>query len=152
LAKQTGQQLLAQLAQVTADAETLKELWIGSFPPDLLPPPDWELKNALRRLAMEDLMEGIKSYLVILSKDKAQPSTQAALKYICGTAHNIKEQENPDQDYYPTERRKRVAARDPGSDGWDGEAWGNASGEERQKIMAENIAHDKKQKQKKGKR
>jgi hypothetical protein len=156
-AQQLREQLLARLETNKQDAEVFKTLWLESFPPDLLVPPDWELKNAVRRLSLSDLAEGIQSYLVKLSKgDKAQPSTQGALKYICATAHTIKEQENPDQEYHPTARRVRVASRDPGSDGWDGEAWGNASGEERQKIIAENIAKERKEKkekkQKKGKR
>jgi|HubBroStandDraft_2_1064218.scaffolds.fasta_scaffold299232_2 hypothetical protein len=141
--KLTGQQLLAILAQVNKDAEDLRALWIGSFPPDLLPPQDWELKNAVRRLPLEDLAEGIKSYLVILSERKATPTTMGALKYICATAWAIREKENPDHEFRPTARRQRNAARDPNSPQWDGEAFGNATPEERQRIMAETIARQK---------
>jgi hypothetical protein len=108
--KLTAQQLLERSKQIKADAEVFKNLWLESFPPDLSLPPDWEIKNAVRRLELEDLEEGIKSYLVILSNgEEANPTPKGALSYICATAHNIKEKENPDQTFHPTARRQRNA-------------------------------------------
>jgi hypothetical protein len=107
--KLTAQQLLERVQQVKADAETLKELWRESFPPDLPLPPDWEIKNAVRRLALADLLEGIYSYTVRISKGESNPTSQKALSYICSTGWNIKEKENPDQEFHPTARRVRNA-------------------------------------------
>jgi hypothetical protein len=92
---------------------------------------------------LADLAEGIQSYLVILSGGNAKPTPKKALNYICGTAWGIKEQENPDQEFHPTARRIRNAERNPDSNDWDGEAFGNATPEERQRIMAEIIARQK---------
>lgn len=143
MAKPTAQQLLERIQRIKADAEVLKNLWQESFPPELSLPPDWEIKNAVRRLSLSDLAEGIQSYLVILSNGKKELNSKAALNYICGTAWKIVEKENPDQKFHPTARRQRNAARDPNSPQWDGEAFGNATPEERQRIMAETIARQK---------
>jgi hypothetical protein len=143
MAKPTAQQLLERIQRTKADAEVFKSLWQESFPPELSLPADWEIKNAVRRLDLADLEEGMKSYLVILSERKATPTTTGALKYICATAWAIREKENPDQEFRPTARRQRNAARDPNSPQWDGEAFGNATPEERQRIMAETIARQK---------
>ena len=143
MAKPTAQ-LLAQLKQTQEYAEVFKSLWQDHFPPDLVLPADWEIKNAVRRLTLADLEEGMKSYLVILSNSKASPTPKGVLSYLCGTAHNIREKENPNQKLPPTPRRLRNAARDPNSPQWDGDTFGNATPEERQKIMAEIIARQKK--------
>jgi hypothetical protein len=143
MAKLTAQQLLERIQRINGDAEVLKKLWQEFFPPELSLPADWEIKNAVRRLDLADLEEGIKSYLVILSERKNTPTTMGALKYICATAWAIREKENPNQEFRPTARRQRNAARDPDSQQWDGEAFGNASTEERQRIMAETIARQK---------
>jgi hypothetical protein len=144
MAKLTAQELLAQLEQANKDAEVFKALWQGSFPPDLPLPPDWEIKNAVRRLSLADLTEGIQSYLVKLSQGNANPTPKKALNYICGTAWTIKEKENPDQEFRPTTRRTRNAQQNPNSKDWDGEAFGNATPEERQRIMAKTVAAQKK--------
>jgi hypothetical protein len=142
--KLTAPQLLERTKQRNIDALNLKELWLESFPPDLFPPPDWELKNAVRYLALEDLEQGIKSYLVKLSKGEvSSPTPKGVLSYICATAHNIKERENPNQEVPPTARRKRNAERNPNSPQWDGDAFGNASPVERQRILAQTIARQK---------
>ena len=107
--KLTAQQLLERIKQIKADAEVFKNLWQESFPPELALPPDWEIKNAVRRLALADLEEGINSYLVILSNGKANPTPKDVLSYICGTAWGIREKENPDQEFHPTARRQRNA-------------------------------------------
>jgi hypothetical protein len=146
--KLTAQQLLDQLQQVNKDAEVFKTLWLEAFPPELHLPPDWEIKNAVRRLAMQDLMDGINSYLVKLSKGEVNPTSKAALTYICAAAHNIKERENPDQEFHPTARRIRNAKRDVDSPQWDGEAFANSTPGDRQKIMAETIAKQKQAKRK----
>ena len=143
MAKLTAAQLLEQINRIKADAEVLKTLWQESFPPNLPPPPDWELKNAVRRLALADLTEGIQSYLVVLSGGKATPTSKKALSYICATAWKIVEQENPNQEFRPTARRQRNQERDPDSSQWNGEAFGEATPEERQHIMAETIAKQK---------
>jgi hypothetical protein len=109
MAKPTAQQLLERIQQINADAETLKELWLESFPPGLPLPPDWEIKNAVRRLALADLLEGIYSYTVRISKGESNPTSQKAMKYICGAAWTITEKENPDQEFHPTARRTRNA-------------------------------------------
>ncbi len=146
MAKNTAQQLLEQTKRIKADAEVLRTLWQESFPPNLPPPADWELKNAVRRLALADLTEGIQSYLVLLSDKKTNPTPKNALNYICATAWKIKEQENPDQNFHPTARRQRNAERDPNSYYWNGEAFGAATPKERQKIIGEAIAKQKKEK------
>jgi hypothetical protein len=142
MAKLTGQQLLERIQRTKADAEVFKSLWQESFPPELSLPADWEIKNAVRRLDLADLEEGMKSYLVRISEG-TNPTTKGAMSYICGAAWGIKEKENPDQKFHPTARRQRNAARDPNSPQWDGEAFGNATPEERQRIMAETIARQK---------
>jgi hypothetical protein len=114
--KLTAQELLAQIEQTAKDADVFKALWLDSFPPNLPLPADWEIKNALRRLALADLAEGIKSYLVILSDENAKPTSKNALSYICGTAWAIKEKENPDQTFHPTARRIRNAQLNPESE------------------------------------
>jgi hypothetical protein len=107
--KLTAQQLLERIKQIKADAEVFKSLWRESFPPELSLPPDWEIKNAVRRLALADLEEGIHSYLVILSSGKSNPTPKDELNYICGTAWGIREKENPDQTFHSTARRQRNA-------------------------------------------
>jgi hypothetical protein len=56
--KLTAQELLARIAQTAKDAEVFTNLWRDYFPPDIPLPPDWEIKNAVRRLALADLEEG----------------------------------------------------------------------------------------------
>jgi hypothetical protein len=109
MAKPTAQQLLAQLKQTQEDAEAFKDLWRDYFPPELSLPPDFEIRNAVRRLALSDLIEGMQSYLVVISKGNANSTSQKAMKYICGAAWAIKEKENPDQGFQPTARRIRNA-------------------------------------------
>jgi hypothetical protein len=138
--KLTAQQLLDQLQQVNKDAEVFKTLWLEAFPPELHLPPDWEIKNAVRRLVMQDLMDGINSYLVKLSKGNVNPTPKKALNYICGTAWKIVERENPDHEFHSTARRQRNAKRDVDSPEWDGEAFANGTPGDRQKVMAETIA------------
>jgi hypothetical protein len=145
--KPTGQQLLAQLNNVKEDAETFKELWQGYL--DIPLPPDFEIRNAVRRLNMADLVEGMQSFATAINRGESDPTTKRAMNYICGTAWKIAEQENPEQQFQPTARRQRNARRDPDSLGY--EAYENARPEERQRIVAENIAKQRKQK-KKGKR
>lgn len=145
--KLTAQELLVRIAQTAKDAEVFKSLWQDAFPPELELPPDWEIKNAVRRLALADLEEGMKSYLVILSDGKVNPTPKKALNYICGAAWGIREKENPDQAFHPTARRIRNAKQDPDSNDWDGEAFHNASPEERQRIMAKVVAKQKKKAQ-----
>jgi hypothetical protein len=145
--KLTTAELLAKIQQTATDAATFKALWQDYFPPDLSLPPDYEIKNAVRRLVMADLVEGMTSYASKLAQEgkdvKRAPSTKNAMNYICGTAWKIVEKENPSQKFHPTARRQRNAQKDPDSPQWDGEAFGNASPEERQKIMAEIIAGQK---------
>lgn len=107
--KLTAQQLLERIQQIKADAITFKTLWQESFPPDLQLPPDWEIHNAVRRLPLADMLDGIHSYLVHISNEDTEPTSRNALRYICATAHNIKERENPDQEFHPTARRMRNA-------------------------------------------
>jgi hypothetical protein len=148
MAKLTAQQLLARLEQTNKDAEVFKTLWRG-FLSDIPLPPDFEIKVAVRRLPLEDLSDGIESYATKLGQIEGKeakriPTTKNAMNYVCGTAWKIVEKENPDQKFHPTARRQRNAQRDPNSLQWDGEAFGNASPEERQRIMAEIIASQKK--------
>jgi hypothetical protein len=146
--KLTAQQLLARLEQVNKDAEVFKTIWQG-FLSDIPVPPNHEIKVAVRRLALEDLTDGIESYAAKISQIngkevKRLPTTKNAMNYICGTAWKIVEQESPDRRFHPTARRQRNAARDPNSPQWDGEAFHNTTPEERQRIMAETIAQQKK--------
>jgi hypothetical protein len=147
--KLTPADLLARIEQTSKDTEVFKNLWQDYFPPDLPFPPDWEIKNAVRRLALADLEEGMKSYLVILSdgSSKPNPTPKNVLNYICGAAWGIREKENPDQAFHPTARRIRNAKQDPDSNEWDGEAFHNASPEERQRIIAKVVAKQKKKAQ-----
>jgi hypothetical protein len=145
--KLTAQQLLARLEQVNKDAEVFKTLWRG-YLSSIPIPSDSEIKNAVRRLALQDLTDGIESYAAKISRAegkevKRPPTTKNAMNYVCGTAWKILEKENPDQNFQPTARRQRNAARDPNSPQWDGEGFGNATSEERQRIMAEIIAQQK---------
>jgi hypothetical protein len=147
MAKLTGQQLLAVLAQVNKDTADFKELWQG-YLADIPLPPDFEIKNAVRRLALQDLADGIQSYASQIGQTERKESkyprnAKGAMNYICGTAWKILEKEHPDQKFQPTARRQRNAERDPNSPQWNGEACGNATPEERQKIMAEIIAEQK---------
>jgi hypothetical protein len=146
--KLTALQLLARLEQVTKDAAVFKTIWQG-YLSDIPLPPDYEIKNAVRRLVLQDLTDGIESYAAKISQIEGKevqrpPSPKNAMNYICGTAWKILESENPDQEFHPTPRRKRNAERDPNSPQWDGEAFGNATPEERQRIMTETIAGQKK--------
>ena len=90
----------------------------------------------------------IESYVAKLSqiegKEAHPPSTKNAMNYICGAAWKMLERDNPDQEFHPTARRQRNAARDPNSPQWNGEAFGAAPPEERQRIMAETIEKQKK--------
>lgn len=111
--KLTAQQLLDKLAQTNKDAEVLKNLWQG-YLPNIPLPADHEIKNAVRRLALQDLTDGIQSYATQLSKaegkeTKYSPTAKNVMSYICGSAWNIKEQENPDQKFHTTDRRQRNA-------------------------------------------
>lgn len=143
MAKLTAQQLLARLEQTNKDTEVFKTIWKG-FLSDIPLPQDHEIKIAVRRLPLEDLNAGIESYAAKLAKaESISPTAKNAMNYICGTAWKIVEKENPDQQFHPTARRQRNAERDPNSQFWDGEAFGNASPEERQQIMAETIAKQK---------
>jgi len=61
---------------------------------------------------LQDLTDGLQSYATELSKSegkerKYSPTAKNVLRYICGTAWTIKEKENPDQTFQPTERRQR---------------------------------------------
>jgi hypothetical protein len=129
------------------DAEVFKTIWQG-FLSDIPLPPDFEIKVAVRRLPLEDLNEGIESYAAKISQIegkevKRTPTTKNAMNYVCGTAWKIVETENPNQKFHATARRQRNAQRDPNSPHWDGEAFGNATPQERQRIMAETIAKQK---------
>ena len=150
----TAADLRARLKQTEEDAKALKDYWEGSLPFDLCPPPpDFELKNAVRRLPLAYLATGIEQYVAkINSKSDAAAagkkvslpvSTRNALAYVCGTAWKIREGENPGEQFHPTARRQRNASRDPDSSQWDGEAFHNATPEERQKIIGENMARQK---------
>jgi hypothetical protein len=141
--KLTAADLIAQMKRTQEDTLVFKAYWQDSFPPDLPLPPDHEIKNAVRRLALGDLATGIQAYLVVIAKEKAAPTTRKAMDYVCGTAWKITEKENPDQEFHPTARRQRNTERDPDSQHWDGQAFGDATPEERQHIMAETIATQK---------
>src|SRR5580692_2413874 len=98
--KLTAQQLLARLEQVNKDAEVFKTIWQG-FLSDVPLPPDSEIKVAVRRLALEDLTDGIESYAAKISRAEGEeakrpPTAKNAMNYVCGTAWKIVEQENPD--------------------------------------------------------
>jgi len=80
-----------------------------NFPLNFPCPPDYEIKNAVRRLALSDLLAGMQTCLVIISNEDAKPTSQKAMKCICGAAWGIKEKENPDQAFHPTDRRQRNA-------------------------------------------
>jgi 5,10-methylene-tetrahydrofolate dehydrogenase/methenyl tetrahydrofolate cyclohydrolase len=115
MAKLTGQQLLAVLAQVNKDTLDFKELWQG-YLGDIPLPADHEIKNAVRRLHLQDLLDGIQSYATKLSQAEDEgrevnrpPTAKNVMSYICGAAWNITEKENPDKEFHPTDRRIRNA-------------------------------------------
>ena len=143
--KLTATQLLAKIKQTAEDAAAFKAYWQDSFPNDLPLPPEYEIKNAIRRLPLDYLAKGIEAYASKLGKSESPstPNSKNALNYVCGAAWKMMEQENPDHEFHPTARRERNARRNPDSQHWDGEAFGNASPEERQRIMAETIARQK---------
>jgi len=146
--KLTAQQLLERIKQIQVDADAFKAYWQTSFPPEIPLPPDYEIKNAVRRLPLDYLAEGIESYMAKLGQMEGEevkrpPTAKNAMNYICGAAWKMLEHENPDQQFRPTARRQRNAERDPDSQQWDGEAFHNATPEERQRIMAETIAKQK---------
>jgi hypothetical protein len=138
--KLTAQQLLERIKQIKIDASAFKDYWQLSLP-DLPLPPDYEINNAVRRLALDYLAEGIESYVAKLGQGNA--STKAAMNYVCGAAWKMLERDNPSQEFHPTARRQRNAERDPDSPQWNGEAFGNATPQERQRILAETIAKQK---------
>ena len=107
--KLTAQQLLAQLKQAQEDTAAFKDLWQELLPPDLPLPPDFEIKNAVLKLHLADLLQGIQTYVIKIGAEKSTPTSQNAMKYICAAAWNIKEQENPDKTFHPTPRRQRNA-------------------------------------------
>jgi hypothetical protein len=147
MAKLTAQQLLDRLAQTNKDAEVLKSLWQG-YLPNIPLPPDHEIKNAVRRLDLQDLTDGIQSYATQLSRAEGKeysPTSKNVLSYICGAAWGIKEKENPDQTFHPTPRRIRNAQQDPDAKDWDVEGFNNATPEEKQKIVARYMARKGKQ-------
>lgn len=109
MAKLSAKELLAQLKQVREDTAVFKEMWQELLPPDLSLPPDYEIKSAVLKLQLEDLLRGIQMYVVKISEEKAHITTKDALRYICATAWGIKEKENPDQEFRPTPRRQRNA-------------------------------------------
>jgi hypothetical protein len=94
---------------------------------------------------LDYLAKGIEAYASKLGKSESHstPNSKSALNYVCAAAWKMMEQDNPDQKFHPTARRQRNAERDPDSQHWNGEAFGNASPEERQRIMAETIARQK---------
>ena len=150
--------LYARIKKTDEDAAALKAYWESSLPHDICPPPpDFELKNAVRRLPLDYLVTGIEAYVQKVSgkeeeeaqgKDMRLPvNGKNALNYVCGTAWKIKEQESSDQTFPPTARRHRNASRDPDAPQWDREAFHTTSPEERQRIMAEIIAKEKAQSQ-----
>ncbi|MFZ0780373.1 MAG: hypothetical protein WAM86_04495 [Candidatus Sulfotelmatobacter sp.] len=143
--KLTATQLLAKIKQTAEDAAAFKAYWQDSFPNDLPLPPEYEIKNAIRRLPLDYLAKGIEAYASKLGKSESHstPNSKSALNYVCAAAWKMMEQDNPDQKFHPTARRQRNAERDPDSQHWNGEAFGNASPEERQRIMAETIARQK---------
>lgn len=138
--KLTAQQLLERIQQIKIDVSAFKDYWQLSLP-DLPFPPDYEINNAVRRLALDYLAEGIESYVAKLGQGNA--STKAAMNYVCGAAWKMLERDNPSQEFHPTARRQRNAERDPNSPQWNGEAFGNATPQERQRILAETIAKQK---------
>jgi|HubBroStandDraft_2_1064218.scaffolds.fasta_scaffold210567_1 hypothetical protein len=109
MAKLTGKELLAALAQINKHAEDFKNLWQGYLSTIPLPP-ETEIKNAVRRLALQDLVDGMESYAVVIAKaENMELTSKDAMNYICGTAWRILEKENPDQKFHPTARRQRIA-------------------------------------------
>ena len=145
--KLTAADVHARIKQTQEDTDAFKAYWQASLPADLSMPPDHEIKNAVRRLPLSYLTEGIESYVTKIGKTEgkeAKPvSTKNALNYICGAAWKMLEQNNPDEKFHPTARRQRNAERDPNSPRWDGEAFGDMTPEERQRIMAQTIATQK---------
>jgi len=146
--KLTAADVYARIKQTQEDTNAFKAYWLDSLPSDVSLPPDHEIKNAVRRLPLDYLAEGIESYMAKLGQMEGEevkrpPTAKNAMNYICGAAWKMLEHENPDQQFRPTARRQRNAERDPDSQHWDGEAFHNATPEERQRIMAETIAKQK---------
>ena len=63
--------ITSSLEQVNKDAEVFKDLWQG-FLSDVPLPPDSEIKVAVRRLALEDLADGIESYAAQISRAEGE--------------------------------------------------------------------------------
>jgi hypothetical protein len=147
--KLTAADVYARIKQTQEDTDAFKAYWQASLPADLPVPPDHEIKNAVRRLPLAYLAEGIESYVTKIGKTEGKEAkpvgTKNAMNYICGAAWKMLERDNPDQEFHPTARRQRNAERDPNSPLWDGEAFGDMTPEARQRVMAETIAKQKAQ-------
>jgi hypothetical protein len=139
MASLTAADLLARIAQQDVDADALKDFWVSVL--DCPPPSIFELRNAVRRLPLDNLVVGIESYIA-KQEEGSQPQTMSAWKYACAAAWNIKDKDNPDENRPQTPRRIRNANLDPDSPQWDGEAFHEASPEERQHKMATIIARE----------
>ena len=86
--KLTATQLLAKIKQTAEDAAAFKAYWQDSFPNDLPLPPEYEIKNAIRRLPLDYLAKGIEAYASKLGKSESHstPNSKSALNYVCAAA------------------------------------------------------------------
>lgn len=145
--------LYARLKQNQEYATALKDFWVGTFTSRCASPSSLGLQNMVRRFTLEWLVIGVEAYAAEISKkDKLvaegkEPAfavtTQNAVSYVCATAHNLLEREDPEKERPITERRFRNARINPDAYEWDSEAFHTASPEERRKMMAIIISREK---------
>lgn len=145
--------LYARIKKTEEEAAALKAFWESAL--TCPPPPDFDLKNLVRRFSLDHLVTGIEAYaaeiakkekLVLLCKEPTfQVNTQNAKDYICATAWYILEKEEPAQRPL-TSRRMRKDLTDPSSPNWDSDAWHNATPKERQTALAIQIAREEAEK------
>jgi hypothetical protein len=145
--------LLRRLKETQDSSAAFKAYWVGTL--TVPPPSNLELLNMVRKFSLDHLVTGVEAYAVELAKKEEliaqgnkisrDPTTQNAISYICATAHNLLEQEDP-QERPITQRRFRNAAIDPDSYEWDAEAFQKASPAERQRMMSIIVSRQKAQK------
>ncbi len=106
----TPVELAARLKQTQENATAFRDYWVGLLP--ALPPPNHELLTAARKIPLGHLAMAIEAYADKICKGEVKQTTNAAndtanaLKYICATALNIAERQDP-QDRPMTPRRVR---------------------------------------------
>lgn len=153
--KTTAASLLADLKQRKEDAAALTAYWTETL--GIPVPSQQEMMLMVRTCGLDYLVLGIDAYAENMSKKNQAVAdgklkskdlnitTVAAKNYVCATARNIMEKDDP-QDRPQTERRRRRSmVLDPKNpDAFNADNWHEATPEERQKAMAATMTEEQK--------